>query len=140
MGLCATASLVTCFAGRDAWAAVPDVWADGQAPPDEGSWLRRDLFEASVGQSFTVRTPRFGRIALRLMRVEDCLSAHNAHTVNHPDCFTVVFLGSRSRPLEQATYRVESATLGAFLLFLVPGSTRGSSITYTATFNRVGTS
>ena len=84
-----------------------------------------------------VRKPRTGSIALRLARVEDVLSARNAGTVGHPDCFTVVLRGSKSSKLLQGTYRVESPTLGTFLLFLVPGPVMGSSITYAATFNRV---
>jgi hypothetical protein len=144
MGLCATASLVTCFeglAGRDAWAAVPDAWAnvpDGQAPTDDGLWLRRDLFETRVGESFVAQTPRSGSVALNLVGVEDCLSARQAGTVNSPDCFTLVFRGHASTPLAQGTYLVASMTLGTFLLFLVPGPAVRSSITYSATFNRAG--
>jgi hypothetical protein len=144
MGLCATASLVACFEGlavRAAFAAVPDRWAnvpDGQAPTDDGVWLRRDLFETRVGEAFTAQTPRFGGVALSLERVEDCLSARNAGTVNSPDCFTLVLRGHASTPLVQGTYLVASMTLGTFLLFLVPGPVMGSSITYAATFNRLG--
>jgi hypothetical protein len=144
MGVCATASLVTCFeglAGRAAFAAARhpvDPSPDGFAPPpDDGFWLRRDLFETRVGEFVTVQTPRFGSVALSLVRVEDCLSAKNAGTVNSQDCFTVVLRGHRATPLAQGTYQVASMTLGTFLVFLVPGPAMGSSITYAATFNRV---
>jgi hypothetical protein len=139
LGLCATASLTTFFeglSGRDASAAAPQA----QAPLDDGLWLRRDLFETRVGEYFAVRKPRSGTIALRLTRVEDVLSARNAGTVGHPDCFTVILRGSTSSKLKQGTYRVESPTLGTFLLFLVPGPVMGSSIRYAATFNRITTS
>jgi hypothetical protein len=96
------------------------------------------MFEARVGESLAVQKPKAGAIPLRLLRVEDVLSARNAGTVAHPDCFTVLLRGSRSSRLVQGTYRVESPSLGQFLLFLVPLRTGGTSITYAATFNRVG--
>jgi hypothetical protein len=109
----------------------------GAAAEDEGAWLRRDLFEACAGELFVVRT-RSQRVALRLRRVEDVLSARNAGTVAHQDCFTVVFRGSRWPYLAQGTYQVENSTLGKFSMFLVPGALTTSGITYAATFNRVG--
>jgi hypothetical protein len=142
LGLCATASLVTfCegLSGRVALAAVPRRAAPKGAAPSESSlWLTREMFEARVGESLAVQKPKAGAIPLRLLRVEDVLSARNAGTVAHPDCFTVLLRGSRSSRLVQGTYRVESPSLGQFLLFLVPLRTGGTSITYAATFNRVG--
>jgi hypothetical protein len=136
LGLCATATLVPTLGG--VWGPV--ALAAGRAnagPDDDGSWLRRDLFEIRVGDYFTVRKPRSGSISLRLIRVEDALSAKNAGTVGHPDCFTLIFRGANSSRLEQGTYRVQSSTLGTFALFLVPGPVVGSTMTYAATFNRV---
>jgi hypothetical protein len=136
LGLCATASLVPVFEGLSGHVAVAAGRADA-AQADDSSWLRRDLFESRVGEYFTVRKPRAGSVTLRLMRVEDVLSAKNAGTVGHPDCFTLVFRGSRLSRLPQGTYRVESPSLGVFDLFLVPGPVAGSVITYAATFNRI---
>ena len=138
LGLCATASFVTFFEGLSGHVALA---AEQNPPPaaDESYWLRRDMFEAHVGENFVVRKPKSGSITVRLLRVEDCLSARNAGTVNHPDCYVVVFRGSRTSKLAQGTYRVESSTLGNVLMFLVPGPATAAGITYTATFNRVGT-
>jgi hypothetical protein len=147
LGLCATASLVTfCegLSGRVALAAVSKravpkrAAPKGAAPSESSLWLTREMFEARVGESLAVQKPKAGAIPLRLLRVEDVLSARNAGTVAHPDCFTVLLRGSRSSRLVQGTYRVESPSLGQFLLFLVPLRTGGTSITYAATFNRVG--
>jgi hypothetical protein len=136
LGLCAAASVVPVFGGLSGRVALAAGRVDA-LPDDDGSWLRRDLFEVRVGEYFTVRKPRSGSIALRLMRVEDVLSANNAGTVGHPDCFILVFRGSKSSRLVQGTYLVESTTLGTFQLFLVPGPVIGPAITYAATFNRV---
>jgi hypothetical protein len=147
LGLCATASLVTfceVLSGRVALAAVSKravpkrAAPKGAAPSESSLWLTREMFEARVGESLAVQKPKAGAIPLRLLRVEDVLSARNAGTVAHPDCFTVLLRGSRSSRLVQGTYRVESPSLGQFLLFLVPLRTGGTSITYAATFNRVG--
>jgi uncharacterized protein DUF6916 len=138
LGLCATASFVTFFEGLSGGVALA-AEQNGAPAADESYWLRRDMFEAHVGESFVVRKPRSGSVALRLIRVEDCLSARNAGTVNHPDCYAVVLRGSRSSNLAQGTYRVANAALGNFLLFIVPGPATAAGITYTATFNRVET-
>lgn len=135
LGLYATASLVTFkgLSGRVLAAAQHLATADW---PD-GSWLRRDMFEALVGEYFTVYTPS-SVVGLRLIAVEDVLSARNAETVGHPDCYTVLLAAPAHAPkLPQDTYRVVSNTLGAFMLFLVPGPETQQGITYSATFNRV---
>jgi hypothetical protein len=137
LGLCATASFVTFFDGLSAGVALAAV-PNTTAVNDDPVWLRRDMFEAQINKNFVVHTAPSGSITVRLMRVTDVLSARNAGTVNHPDCFMAEFRGARSSKLAQGTYRVESAALGTFLLFLVPGATDATHITYTATFNRVG--
>ncbi len=50
------------------------------------------------------------------------------------DAFTLKFQGSGHR-LPQETYTLSQLSLGSFPLFLVPGSSVGSSPTYTAVFN-----
>jgi Domain of unknown function (DUF6916) len=136
LGLYATASFITFFEGLSDCVALAA--GQSQAPvTDDGLWLRRDMFEAVVGERFVVRKPRGGSIAMRLIRVEDVPSARNASTVNHPDCYIIGLSGSTSSQLAEGTYLVESSTLGTFLLFIVPGLPTSAGITYTATFNRV---
>ena len=134
LGLYAAASFAL-FEGisGEALAAV----TNAVEPMDDGAWLRRDMFEALVGETFVVSRPGSKSIQVRLTRVEDVLSARNAGTVNHQDCFAVLFRGSRPPYLVQGTYRIENATLGGFEVFLVPGAVSSTGITYTATFNRV---
>jgi hypothetical protein len=136
LGLYATASFVPFFdrvSGPVALAAVQE-----QATAlDDGFWLRRDLFEAAVGERFVVRTAQGGSLYLRLARVDDVPGAQRAGTVNSPDCYILVLTGPRARPLAQGTYRIDSRRLGSFLLFLVPGLPTAAGMTYTATFNRL---
>ena len=60
LGLCATASFVTFFEGLSGGVALA---AEQNAPPaaDESYWLRRDMFEAHVNESFVVRRLKAGR-------------------------------------------------------------------------------
>ena len=95
------------------------------------------MFEGELNKLFVVRAAS-GSLTVCLMSVGDLPSARTAGTVNHPGCFMVEFRGPRSSPVAQGTYSVENATLGRFPLFIVPGSTSTTHITYTATFNRVG--
>jgi hypothetical protein len=134
--MCATASLVTVEGLCDHVAHA------AQKPPPpaaDGGWLRRDQFESCRGQSVIVRTPSRS-ITLWLMSVDDVPSAQYSGALGDQDSFVVDFLGPRSPKLAQGTYRVESRTLGRFLLFLVPGWTYASATMYTATFNRVALS
>jgi hypothetical protein len=137
VGLCAAASVLTFDPlASVVLAAEP---TDSALWDDDLSWLRRDMFEAVVGASFTVYLPQGGSVTLKLTRVEDVLTAQNAGTVNSADCYAVLLEGSSRTPkLDQDTYRVENRTLGTFPLFLVPGrASKKGNVTYTATFNRV---
>ena len=131
LGLLATASYVTFFEGLSARPA-----SAAQPITDDGAWLRRDMFEACLNESFVLNTGS-GAITLRLKRVDDVPSARTAGTVDHDHCFTLVFAGPRGSRLPQDTYRVENNTLGAFALFLVPGPVSSTASTFVATFNRV---
>jgi hypothetical protein len=107
-------------------------------PPfdDNGGWLRRDMFESCRGQVMIVRSAQKS-IRLQLIRVDDVPTARYTGAVGDENSFIVLFRGPRSPELAQGTYRVESSALGAFPLFLVPGSPSASGTTYTATFNRL---
>jgi hypothetical protein len=136
LGLCATAYLMTTFDGF-----VGDLAAKPRVTPpasdtDDGAWLRRDLFEAHIGENFSVQTPT-GKLTLKLTAVEDVLSARNAGKVNDPNCFTVVFRAPKGASLAQGSYRVDSSSLGTFTLFIVPEARRQNGLTYVATFNRL---
>jgi hypothetical protein len=136
LGLYVTASFVPFLEGVSGRVAL----AAGQkaaAQVGDGFWLRRDLFEAAVGDRFAVRKPQGGSVSLRLVRVDDVPSAQQAGAVDSPDCYVVVFTGPRSSPLEDGTYRVDHSTLGTFYLFIVPGPSTSAGLTYTATFNRM---
>lgn len=130
LGLYATASLVTVAGLAEAAPqAVPA--PQPQLVADDSAWLRRDLFEACVGERFTLRTPS-ARLPLRLMRVVDPRHARgDAHN------FVVVLRGPLDPKLAQGTYPIDSRSLGSFELFLVPGRTTPSGTLYTATFNRL---
>ena len=134
LGICAAASLSTVEG------LCEHVAHAAQQPPppaaDNGGWLRRDLFESCRGQLMIVRrSPR--PIGLQLMSVDDVPTARHTGAVADENRFIVLFRGPRSPKLAQGTYRVESATLGTFPLFLVPGGTYASGTAYTATFNRL---
>ena len=134
LGICAAASLSTVEA------LCEHVAHAAQKPPpsvdDDGSWLRRDLFEIWRGQLMIVRSsPR--SIGLELVSVDDVPTARRTGAVGDENRFIVLFRGPRSPKLAQGTYRVDSSTLGTFLLFLVPGWTYSSGTAYTATFNRL---
>ena len=132
LGLCATASLVT-VEGLCAHVAHA---AESPLPADDAAWLRRDHFEGSRGQLMIVRaSPK--SIGLQLLSVSDVPSARQTGALGDPNSFIVLFRGPRSPKLAQGTYRVESATLGTFELFLVPGWTYAWGTAYTATFNRL---
>jgi hypothetical protein len=103
---------------------------------DDSSWVRRDLLEGCLGESFTLRT-RTGSITLKLVSVDDPPNARRDGTVGDEHNFVAVFRGPSYTKLKQGTYPVDSRQLGAFDLFLVPGLTTASGTVYTATFNRL---
>jgi len=53
------------------------------------------------------------------------------------ECFSLVFQGPKSLPLQQNTYTIQHGKLGTFQLLLVPGDASGSGPHYEAVINRV---
>jgi hypothetical protein len=133
LGLCATASFV---AVDSLLGAAPRAAQKQQLVTpgyDDSGWLRRDLFESALGESFVVRAEK-SRVALQLVGVDD--PPRRSGAVGDENNFTIVFSGPRLPRLPQGTYPVDCESLGRFELFLVPGFTTASGTSYTATFNR----
>jgi hypothetical protein len=53
------------------------------------------------------------------------------------ECFSLLFSGPVKRPLEQATYTFDHATLGSFEMFIVPKPADRLGCYYEAVFNRL---
>jgi len=136
LAMCATASLGTI---EGLYGQATHAAQEATRAATHGGWLRRDEFEASRGQTVIVHTPSESMI-FWLMEVDDVPSAPYTGAVGDPNSFVVRFQGPLTPELAQGTYQVESGTLGAFPLFLVPEWTYPSVRTYTATFNRVAPS
>jgi hypothetical protein len=118
--------------------ALPQLAGKGQLTTveDDASWLRRDLLEGCLGESFTVRT-RTGVLSLKLVSVDDTAAARRSGIAGDEHTFIAVFRGPAYGKLPQGTYPFESRQLGGFDLFLVPGLTDARGTIYTATFNRL---
>ncbi len=82
---------------------------------DLSSGLARDKFQALVGQSFSVSTPKSGVIVLQLVELRDYpLTGGELATEN----FTLYFRGSPTPKLSENLYRLEHGSAGSALLRL----------------------
>jgi hypothetical protein len=134
---------VTMLAG----AVVPRLFAQHGTPtPASSSFfdnISAETFKPFVGDKFSVALNGHSLGAITLIAVTQVPSAKPPTTAagsgaksSAPvlDTFTLRFRGS-GVPLPQESYTLSQLSLGSFPLFLVPGSSGGSSPTYTAVFS-----
>jgi hypothetical protein len=92
---------------------VPEVRADALAN------YNKSAFSSYVNSVFRLYTG-YSTIDVTLVEVKDVMPAA-ATAKNGAECFSLLFRGGNVA-LPQNTYRIEHPSLGAFLLFLVPGA------------------
>lgn len=80
---------------------------------DLSSGLARDKFQALVGQSFEVATPRHGVVILQLVELRDYPMSPGALATEN---FTLRFKGPSSPRLSEGLYQVEHGSAGSALL------------------------
>ncbi|HEY5885875.1 MAG TPA: hypothetical protein VIT88_14390 [Pyrinomonadaceae bacterium] len=97
-------------------------------------YYNKSTFRSYVNSDFRIANGR-GETWLRLVLVED-FPAEQALTA--PDeCFRLLFSGALESSLEQGTYQFKHSALGAFPLFIVPGTPAVGKRRYEAVFNRL---
>ena len=79
--------------------------------PDEVIY-RHGTYAPLVGSVFEVHRPDGGSVSVELVDATEL--------PGRGECFSLIFRGPASAPLDQRTYRVEHRALGDFPLFLVP--------------------
>lgn len=94
----------------------------------------RSDFANHLGEVFNVRKSPLEEVGLELAEVT---SISSSTTGSPEESFSAVFRGPQDRPLEQDTYVVEHASMGAFPLFIVPVYPDGEGLYYQAIFNRI---
>ncbi len=94
----------------------------------------RSDFTLRLGEVFKVRKSPLEEVGIELAEVAGISSSMPSYA---EESFSAVFRGPQDRPLEQDTYAVEHATMGAFPLFIVPVYSDGEGLYYQAIFNRL---
>jgi hypothetical protein len=102
-------------------------------------------FQSMVGESFAISANGRPLGSLTLLSVSTA-AATDAFTSGHlpmtaqpsTTSFSLRFHGAEAK-LEQGTYTLRNARLGAFPLFIVPSGPGAASPTYTAVFNLLST-
>ena len=90
-------------------------------------------FEGLVNELFEVLAEQEGEVFTRLQLTEVSRLRHG-----HPDRaepFSLIFVGSRDRALDQETYMLNHPTLGHMEIFLVPIGEKDDFRSYQAIFN-----
>ena len=91
-------------------------------------------FANHLGEVFQVRKGPLDEVSLELTEL---VGLSSSSTESGESSFSAVFHGPADRPLEQDTYVVEHAAMGAFPLFIVPVYPDGEGLYYQAIFNRL---
>jgi hypothetical protein len=91
--------------------------------------VTRDDFARHVNTTF--RLPDAGEAGLTLIEVS------TLRTKPPQEMFSLLFRGAADRPLTQATWKLDHATLGSLELFLVPVGQEKRGRFYEAVFNRL---
>lgn len=99
-----------------------------------GSNLNREIFSRYLNTSFSFSHKNVERVGVKLIEVNDLTPKA---TPAGKECFGVVFIGPRNRPLKQETYSVKHESLGSFEMLVVPLSHRKEGVYYEAIFNRL---
>ena len=109
---------------------------DQGVPNDPLAFYSSAAFASYLNSIFQVSTG-YSTVEVALTRVAN-LPTGGAAAPAGGECFSLLFVGG-SKGLEQGTYRMDHASLGSFLLFLVPtGADDNGAQTYLATINRIG--
>jgi hypothetical protein len=99
-------------------------------------------FAAQLGKTFTVSLGSAGHVALNLSQVKDGISKiyyGPQKVTNAPagSSFVLVFRGPAQPALNPKTYAFQQSQLGAFSLFVMPGSADATGRNYIAVVNHV---
>ena len=94
----------------------------------------RSDFARHLGEVFKVRKSPLEEVSVELTEITSISSSMPAFD---EESFSALVRGPQNRPLEQDTYVVEHATMGAFPLFIVPVYPDGEGLYYQAIFNRL---
>ncbi len=105
-------------------------------PPAPTTRFTRSAFKKQLNRAFRVQGGGIDT-QLKLVAVQDPLCAAQAGTVGSEVCFSLVFRGPLSVPLQQATYKARNTAFGAFQLFLVPVGQPTTYAWYEAAFNQI---
>jgi hypothetical protein len=90
-------------------------------------------FADKVGQIFMIDEAEIPPIALLLKEAEPLQVRGNSPVTRPP--FSLTFLSEDPRILQQGSYRMENAALGAVTLFIVPTGKDARGVFYDCTFN-----
>ncbi len=100
-------------------------------------------FGGQLGKTFTINLGAAGKVALNLSQVKEGVTKiHHGPKkamTNAPagSSFVLVFRGPAKPVLPQKTYPIQHGQLGAFSLFVVPGTADATGHTYIAVVNHV---
>ena len=94
--------------------------------------LTIESFEPYVGTSFWAEFPNGNKVELRLQRAAKVMESEAARFKRHP--FSLYFLGPKSFPMKQHTYRLTHETAEAMEIFLVPVGEEAAGVLYEAVF------
>ncbi len=99
---------------------------------DLGSLTHKD-FQACLGQTFTLTPENGDALELELIQVKP-IGVFDPE-VDARQSFSVLFRGPLEPSLPQRLYRIDNATFGEQILFLVPVGPDERGMLYDATFN-----
>lgn len=101
--------------------------------------ITRAMFTENLNMKFGFSLGGVKLTYMVLVEVNDLNPApYKTDGTGNRDCFSLVFRGPLSLPLEQGTYKVSHGKLGKFQLFIVPGDkTSGPVVRYGALINRL---
>lgn len=101
--------------------------------------LTKATFAAHLNSQFRVQAGDLEPANMELIKISDGLPTSGTISLetSRQDCFSVIFRGSRDRPLSQNTYQVEHSEIGRFDLFIVPAGEDENGKRYEAVFNHL---
>jgi hypothetical protein len=101
--------------------------------------LTEAAYKAQLNTTFSVSAGTSDRVRIKLIEVSDIRSAtvKKSPAMRGRECFSAIFLGPRSAPLEQHTYTAEHAALGKFPVLIVPVGESEQGLLYEALYNRL---
>jgi Domain of unknown function (DUF6916) len=95
-------------------------------------------FYSQIGTVFAVQQATRIKHGLRLVEVADLRPMWGKDRPESKECFSLTFVGSASRPLQQGTYSLLHSELGPFDLFIVPTDEKDPrGLVYEANINRL---